>query len=147
RMRSGMRSKSAAGAAARRRLNRCQSWRKKTPSAATRQIVKRIPDAIDPAPSPRLPAMQIRVGVVLLLALVACQSAGGPVARVHAAGAAVDVALEIAATPETRTRGLMYRKDLPDGRGMLFVFDQEEEHEFWMKNTLIPLDMIFIGTD
>src|SRR5438552_14377189 len=119
-MRSGMRSKSAAGAAARRRLNRCQSWRKKTPSATTRQSVKTIPDTIDPAPSPRLRAMQIRAAAAALVLLAACRSTGGPVARVHAGGAVVEVALEVADTPETRTRGLMYRTDLPEGRGMLF---------------------------
>ena len=91
--------------------------------------------------------MQIRVAAALLLALVGCRDQGGPVARLHAAGTTVDVALEIADTPETRTRGLMYRSELPDGRGMLFVFDKEEDHEFWMKNTFIPLDMVFIGTD
>jgi uncharacterized protein len=90
--------------------------------------------------------MQIRVAV-LLLALLGCRDPGGPVARVHAAGSTVDVALEIADTPESRTRGLMYRGNLPDGRGMLFVFDREDDHKFWMKNTLIPLDMVFIATD
>jgi uncharacterized membrane protein (UPF0127 family) len=41
----------------------------------------------------------------------------------------------------------MYRTELADGRGMLFVFPEEQDHRFWMKNTLIPLDMIFIGAD
>ena len=41
----------------------------------------------------------------------------------------------------------MYRDRLADGHGMLFVFDDERDHTFWMKNTLIPLDMIFIGAD
>ena len=91
--------------------------------------------------------MQIRVAVSTLVLLVACRSSAGPVARVHAAGTTVEVALEVADTPETRTRGLMYRTDLSDGRGMLFVFDREEDHEFWMKNTFIPLDMLFIAAD
>jgi len=58
-----------------------------------------------------------------------------------AAGARAEVAVEVAATPEAQARGLMYR------RGMLFVFPAEAPHEFWMKNTFIPLDMIFIGAD
>ena len=91
--------------------------------------------------------MQIRAAAALLVALAACRSSAEPVASIHAAGAVVDVALEIADTPETRTRGLMYRNELPDGRGMLFVFDEDANHEFWMKNTLIPLDMIFIAAD
>ena len=91
--------------------------------------------------------MQIRAAVVLLALVAACGGPSGPVARVQTRAGRVDVALEVAATPETRARGLMYRRELADGRGMLFVFDADEDHEFWMKNTLIPLDMIFIGAD
>lgn len=57
---------------------------------------------------------------------------------------AVDV--EVAATPDTRSRGLMWRKELPEGQGMLFVFPDEEVQRFWMRNTLIALDMIFINS-
>lgn len=59
----------------------------------------------------------------------------------------VEVALEVAATPEALRQGLMYRQSLADGHGMLFVFPTEEDHAFWMKNTLIPLDMVFIAGD
>lgn len=52
--------------------------------------------------------------------------------------------LEIAANRETRQQGLMYRESLPPGRGMLFLFPEAGEHSFWMKNTLIPLDMIWL---
>jgi len=88
----------------------------------------------------------MRVLAVLLLA-VACRGETLPTARVHAKDGAVDVAVEIVSTPEAVTRGLMYRTELPEGRGMLFVFGEEKDHRFWMKNTLIPLDMIFIGAD
>ena len=56
-------------------------------------------------------------------------------------------AVELANTDETRARGLMERKELPEGRGMLFDFGRDQEITMWMKNTYIPLDMIFIGAD
>jgi uncharacterized protein len=55
--------------------------------------------------------------------------------------------VEMATTEEEKTTGLMYRKELADGRGMLFDFSPEQEVTMWMKNTFIPLDMIFIRAD
>lgn len=55
--------------------------------------------------------------------------------------------VEMATTDEERAKGLMYRKELPDGRGMLFDFTPEQTISMWMKNTYISLDMIFIGGD
>lgn len=55
--------------------------------------------------------------------------------------------VEIADDPGERTLGLMYRKELGPDRGMLFIFPEEVTGSFWMKNTLIPLDIIFIGSD
>jgi uncharacterized membrane protein (UPF0127 family) len=54
---------------------------------------------------------------------------------------------EIARTQEERGKGLMYRKKLPDGEGMLFVFEKDDVQSFWMKNTLIPLSIAFIAYD
>jgi uncharacterized membrane protein (UPF0127 family) len=54
---------------------------------------------------------------------------------------------EIAVTAAERGRGLMFRDELAKDRGMLFVFPEEGLHRFWMKNTRIELDMIFIGAD
>jgi uncharacterized membrane protein (UPF0127 family) len=52
--------------------------------------------------------------------------------------------LELARTPEEQALGLMYRESLPDRTGMLFLFDDAQPHHFWMKNTMIPLDMIWM---
>lgn len=55
--------------------------------------------------------------------------------------------IEIADDPIERQRGLMFRDEMDDTRGMLFVFEQTHEAGFWMKNTPMPLDLIFIGED
>jgi uncharacterized membrane protein (UPF0127 family) len=55
--------------------------------------------------------------------------------------------VELAKTDEERATGLMYRKELADGRGMLFDFTPEQQVSMWMKNTFISLDMIFIRAD
>ena len=53
--------------------------------------------------------------------------------------------VEIADTDEERTKGLMFRKTLDENRGMLFIFEEERVYPFWMKNTLIPLDIIWLN--
>jgi len=55
--------------------------------------------------------------------------------------------VELATNGAEWERGLMYRKELPEGRGMLFDFEREAPVSFWMHNTYIPLDMIFIRAD
>jgi hypothetical protein len=53
--------------------------------------------------------------------------------------------VELARTPTERAEGLMFREKMDKNRGVLFIFDSEELSSFWMKNTLIPLDIIWIN--
>jgi len=54
--------------------------------------------------------------------------------------------IELAESGEERQQGLMYRKSMQDGQGMLFVFETEEPQAFWMHNTYIPLDIIYVNS-
>ena len=56
-------------------------------------------------------------------------------------------AVEVADTPEAQARGLMFRTDLGDNEGMIFPYDGTRAQSFWMKNTPLPLDIIYIGPD
>jgi uncharacterized membrane protein (UPF0127 family) len=55
--------------------------------------------------------------------------------------------VELAVTPEEQAKGLMFRRELPEKQGMLFDFQREQPTSFWMKNTYVSLDMIFIRAD
>jgi uncharacterized protein len=94
----------------------------------------------------RHPAWVVALGTIsalLSIALMAC--AQGPrVAIVAPDGSErADVAVEIAATEQQRETGLMYRNQLGANDGMVFLFTHPQPLQFWMKNTEIPLDMIF----
>ncbi len=65
--------------------------------------------------------------------------------KVNVAG--IEIIAEIADDDSERAIGLMNKTSLPEGSGMLFVWNDERQRSFWMKNTLIPLDMIFISAN
>ncbi len=84
--------------------------------------------------------MKKRLILILLLLLVSCQHQSS--VTLHEK----KIFVETANTDEQRSVGLMYRTNLDPNKGMLFVYPNEDTRGFWMKNTLIPLDMIFINS-
>jgi uncharacterized membrane protein (UPF0127 family) len=64
---------------------------------------------------------------------------------IHSASSDYQVKVVVVTRSDEMARGLMYRRSLGKDSGMLFIFQREEPQSFWMKNTLIPLDMIFIS--
>jgi uncharacterized membrane protein (UPF0127 family) len=95
------------------------------PSSPTGSAPAPASTAPAPAPAPDAPA-------------VTFQPPGHPEAR---------VVVELAISEHEVQRGLMYREYMPPDAGMIFLFRTPKEQHFWMKNTLIPLDMIFVGSD
>jgi uncharacterized membrane protein (UPF0127 family) len=86
------------------------------------------------------------VALVMLHGVAACQ-AEPKVTISTKQGGQVTFQVEVADTPAKREMGLQYRRELADDHGMIFIFPVESQQSFWMKNTPIPLDMIFINRD
>jgi len=82
----------------------------------------------------------------LLIGLLGCQS-GPRVVISTTSGKDLALRVEVADGPEKRALGLQYRTELADDQGMLFLFPSATAQSFWMKNTPLPLDMIFIGSN
>jgi uncharacterized protein len=90
------------------------------------------------------------LGCLLILAMLGTVTAcrGEPKVTVSTEGnRQVTFKVEVADTPAKREMGLQYRRELADDRGMIFLFAGESPQTFWMKNTPIPLDMIFINRE
>jgi uncharacterized membrane protein (UPF0127 family) len=92
------------------------------------------------------------ISVLLALALLVWAGAHGRAAETQIVEIASKTgvhafAVEMATTDEERARGLMHRKSLPAGRGMLFDFKQDQMISMWMRNTYVSLDMVFIRND
>ena len=83
----------------------------------------------------------------LFAAAVPAREAGQQTLEIATKSGVHVFAVEVVDNDADRAKGLMYRKELPEGRGMLFDFHREQEVSFWMQNTYIPLDMIFIRGD
>ena len=88
----------------------------------------------------------IGAAAILCASPVAQAASFAPLEIVTKSGVQV-FSVEMATTEEEKTTGLMYRKELADGKGMLFDFSPEQQVSMWMKNTYISLDMIFIRAD
>ncbi len=97
----------------------------------------------------RLSRASAALALFLAISCAGAQGPGGPTEDLVIAteGGARSFAVEIADDPQERSRGLMFRREMPDDRGMLFDFGVEEPASFWMENTYISLDMIFIKAD
>lgn len=82
--------------------------------------------------------------LISLLALAGCASADGR-HWVELAGSRYQV--ELAQDDETRARGLMFREEMDIDHGMLFIHDRQEPQAYWMKNTKLPLDILYFDTE
>ena len=92
-----------------------------------------------------LRAARLAAAVVILSGAAACSADNKAV--LHTAKGDFTFNIEIADTDATRAKGLMFRTELAPDAGMLFDYHKEQLAAFWMQNTLIPLDMVFIGAD
>ncbi len=92
-------------------------------------LLSRLPSSLAPVLAPRLDAAELQP--------LEIASRSG----VHS------FVVEMAVTPDEQAKGLMFRRELPEGQGMLFDFHREQPATFWMKNTYVSLDMIFIRGD
>ena len=96
-----------------------------------------------------IPAMTklFAVAAALVATVALAQEPQMNLPRVKLSAGMHQIDAQVAASPEQRMTGLMWRKDMPLHEGMLFVFEQPSQQCFWMKNTLLPLSTAFVADD
>ena len=87
------------------------------------------------------------LNVLTLAATLVAQPTSSPQPLLMLKAPLAMLSLEVADTQAKQERGLMYRTELPAHTGMIFIFNRDDVVEFWMKDTLIPLDMVFVSAD
>lgn len=89
----------------------------------------------------------VAAGAALLISLPLAACSAEDTLVIHSENGDHSFKVEVVDTPETRAKGLMYVQELADDAGMLFDFKESRPVSFWMMNTYIPLDMLFIEAD
>jgi uncharacterized membrane protein (UPF0127 family) len=92
-------------------------------------------------------AILLVIGFAILGAVASGRAAGDDTIKIVGRSGVHAFSVELASNELERERGLMFRKELPEGYGMLFDFHTDQTANFWMRNTYIPLDIIFIKSD